>query len=543
MKKHLLIALLLLVANAISAQVSLVRKGTRAWIEVKGQPMLVLGGELSNSAATSIADIDEVMPRMSALGLNTVLVPAQWDLIEPVEGKFDFSLIDETIQQARANRLKVIFLWFGAWKNSMSCYAPLWFKKDTKRFPRAMTRQGKPLEIASAFSENVFQADNKAFSALMKHIRDVDQQQNTVIMVQVENEIGMLEDALDNSPLAEKAFRQGDWRKRITTSKPTRLPKDALQDEVFMAYYYASYVERLAQSARAIYPLPLYVNAAMNSRGRKPGEYPSAGPLAHLIDIWHLAAPSIDLLAPDIYDTGFKDWAGQYALDDNPLFIPESRCCTNSGVRALYVFGAHEAIGFSPFAIDQSGQKEQEEVKNAYSLLASLAPLLLKSSAKGSKKGFLVDQEHPSCQTTDGDITLTLRHYFTLPWDPRATNGSEWPEGGAIVMRLSPYEYLIAGKGVVAEFKTATEFQQEHQQTLGEDGFAQHGSNAPHTSAIEKSFTGQRIGIGTVDEVSVNPDGSLNYLRRLCGDQTHQGRHVRIGVDAYQILHVKLYKY
>ena len=110
-------------------------------------------------------------------------------------------------------------------------------------------------------------------------------------------------------------------------------------------------------------------------------------------------------------------------------------------------------------------------------------------------------------------------------------------------MRLSPYEYLIAGKGVVAEFKTATEFQQEHQQTLGEDGFAQHGSNAPHTSAIEKSFTGKRIGIGTVDEVSVNPDGSLNYLRRLCGDQTHQGRHVRIGVDAYQILHVKLYKY
>lgn len=134
MKKHLLIVLLLLVANAISAQVSLVRKGTRAWIEVKGQPMLVLGGELSNSAATSIADIDEVMPRMSALGLNTVLVPAQWDLIEPVEGKFDFSLIDETIQQARANRLKVIFLWFGAWKTPCRAMLPYGLRKTPNAF-------------------------------------------------------------------------------------------------------------------------------------------------------------------------------------------------------------------------------------------------------------------------------------------------------------------------------------------------------------------------------------------------------------------------
>ena len=113
----------------------------------------ILGGELSNSAATSVEDIDEVMPRMKTLGLNTVLVPAYWELMEPVEGKFDFTLIDRTILQARKLQLKVVFLWFGAWKNSMSCYAPSWFKQDVKRFPRAKTAQGKPLEIASCFSE------------------------------------------------------------------------------------------------------------------------------------------------------------------------------------------------------------------------------------------------------------------------------------------------------------------------------------------------------------------------------------------------------
>ena len=46
---------------------------------------LILGGELSNSAVTCIEDIDQVMPRMKALGLNTVLTPVYWEFIEPEE--------------------------------------------------------------------------------------------------------------------------------------------------------------------------------------------------------------------------------------------------------------------------------------------------------------------------------------------------------------------------------------------------------------------------------------------------------------------------
>ena len=145
LKKVLLSSMLLMLVLSVSAQSSLRRQGDAMQLVVDGQPMVILGGELSNSAATCVADIDSVMPRMAQLGLNTVLVPAQWDLTEPVEGQFDFTLIDRTIQRARENNLKVVFLWFGAWKNSMSCYAPLWFKRDTKRFPRAMTRAGKPL--------------------------------------------------------------------------------------------------------------------------------------------------------------------------------------------------------------------------------------------------------------------------------------------------------------------------------------------------------------------------------------------------------------
>ena len=521
----------------------------------------ILGGELSNSAATSESEINEVLPRMKALGLNTVLVPVYWELMEPTEGQMDFTLVDRTIDIARQQSLKIVPLWFGAWKNSMSCYAPAWFKRDVKRFPRAVTAEGKPLEIASCFSDNVLQADLKAFSALMQHIAEKDPQREVVIMMQIENEIGMLESARDHSPLAEKAYKGERWAERYGT--------DDYADEKFMALHYARYVEHLAKAARRIHDMPLYVNAAMNSRGRKPGEYPSAGPLAHLADIWKAGAPSIDILAPDIYDTGFKSWASQYAMPLRPqdggkvknrLFIPESRCCENSGVRALYAFGEHQALGFSPFAIDQASPKETESVTQAYALLSQIFRIKTNAVANSSlftlhsslkTWGLLFDQEDKERVIDDEGVVMTCRHYFTLPWDARATDGSTWPEGGAMLIRLGKYDYLLAGSGVVVDFKTRTEKQQEQQKKLGEDGFAEAGSEMFRSALplgtsknVQSSmFNGKRLGLLSVDEVTIDHQGQMQYLRRHNGDQSHQGRHARISIGDWKILHIQLYEY
>lgn len=569
MKKHVILLLFLISAiSAFAQKSSLCGEGNQARLIVDGQPFLILGGELGNSSASCPEDIEANMAKVAGMGLNTVLVPACWDLTEPLEGAFDFTLTDKVIEEARRNDLKVIFLWFGAWKNSMSCYAPAWFKQDYRKYPRSYTENGKPLEIASVFSENVFKADNKAFRAWLSHISDIDRDQGTVIMIQIENEIGMLESARDHSKEADRHFcgpvpsaltdylsenmselhpyMAARWSENGCTSGGTWqevFGNDLYTDEIFMAWHYATYVEKMARSAREIYDVPLFVNAAMNSRGRRPGEYPSAGPLAHLIDIWKCAAPSVDFLAPDIYDDGFKDWVAGYALHNNPLFIPEVRHTQNNGVRAFYVFGEHNALGISPFAIEDGSDDPESPFVSGYARLREMMPLVTSWMGRDAMWGLLFDQQDKERIIEDGDMVLTCRHNFTLPWDPRATDGSVWPEGGGLIIRLAENEYIVAGNGIVVEFAKASEKALANTpRPLGEDGFMSAGADGM-TENNGKVWSGKRCGILSVDEVRVLPDASFEHVRRLNGDQDHQGRHVRISVGDYKVLHVKLYEY
>lgn len=559
---YAILAILFLMATAASAQSYLKHNGYSCQLIVDNRPMLILGGELGNSSASSAQDIERIFPKLQRMGLNTVLVPAYWDLLEPQEGSFDFSLTDKVIAQAKTNNLKVVFLWFGAWKNSMSCYTPLWFKRDFTKYPRVHTASGKPLEIASPFSKNVLNADSRAFKALLSHIAVVDKS-NTVIMVQIENEIGMLESARDFSSDANQLYNSKVPTQLVSylinnmqTLHPYLKSKcgkhiyktdntwadlfgpDIYTEEIFMAYHFATYVEQLAQIARATYNVPLFVNAAMNSRGRKPGEYPSAGPLAHLIDIWHCAAPSIDFLSPDIYDKGFADWTSQYKLHNNPLFIPEMRLSNANGVQAFYVFGEHEAIGVSPFSIENGSDDNNSTLTQAYATLSQLMPLLAQYAGRDATKGLLFDADNTERIIYQDQLKITCRHFFTLPWDARATNGSEWPAGGGLILRLAANEYIVAGCGVVVTFENNNETNAKL--VLGEDGFANNGNEkTEHDTWTANS----RIGIGSVDEITIDDNGNINFLRRLNGDEDHQGRHVRIGVDDFKILHVKLYEY
>src|SRR5690606_18979845 len=258
------------------------QRGHATQLIVDGEPFLILGGELGNSEASSREAMRAHWPKLQAMNLNTVLAPVYWELVEPAEGRFDFSTVDALLEDAGAHDMRLVLLWFGTWKNSMSSYVPAWLKRDTARFPRTTGADGRAQEIISAFSDKARDADARAFAALMRHLREMDGAQHTVIMVQVENEVGFL-------PFAKEGGNG----------------PDLAADERAMASAYARYVEAVAAAGKREYPLPMFVNGAQGRPGVAPGDYPSGGPLAHLAKPWREEAPSIDFLAPDIYFPNF----------------------------------------------------------------------------------------------------------------------------------------------------------------------------------------------------------------------------------------------
>ena len=304
--------------------------GNRHQLIVNGKPFLMLAGELSNSIASTMESMEPVWPRMKELNVNTLLVPVYWELLEPEEGKFDYQLVDDLILEARKYDLKIVPLWFGSWKNSMSSHAPAWVKLDQKRFPRAKSDAGISQEILTPLSENNLKADLNAYKHLMRHIKEVDAEHQTVILMQPENEIGMLPSARDHSALANDQFQKEVpaelinymkenksnlnpefleiWEKngfKTSGNWETVFGKGLHTDEIFMAWYFALYADKISAAGKEEYALPTYVNAALNRPGKKPGEYPSAGPLPHVLDVWMAASPSIDFYSAGLLYPAF----------------------------------------------------------------------------------------------------------------------------------------------------------------------------------------------------------------------------------------------
>lgn len=530
-------------ARAESQLPHLQRAGTAVQLVVDDRPFLIRGGETNNSAATNPTTFETNWSKLKKLNLNTVLVPAYWHLLEPEEGRFDFTTIDELLRQSRENHMRLVLLWFGSWKNSMSCYAPDWIKRDSRRFPRAADRDGRPQEILSPFSAENRMKDATAFAAVLQHLKQVDGREHTVIMVQVENEIGMLPTARDHSPEADRAFASPvpeELLRFLATHSDQLDPQlhavwaaagrkeggnwsdvfgsESAGEEIFMAWYFARYTEAVAAAGKKEYPLPMFVNAALIRPGHQPGQYPSAGPLPHLFDIWRTAAPSIDFLSPDIYFQNFVFWARRYQQGGNPLFIPEAMRSPDASVNCLYAFGAHDAMGFSPFGIEAIGDPAGAYLAASYDLIAQLEPLLLSSQGRGKTAGLLSEgseQRQPQ-QIRFGQYQLNVTFERGSPpaladgvFVGNTTNTTPPPSGG-LVIATGPDEFVFAGTGLVITFESL-----ESNQTAG----------------ILSAEEGRYV------------DGAWKNTLWLSGDQTHQGRHIRLEPGRFSLQRVKLYRY
>ena len=407
---------------------------------VDGRPFLVLGGELHNTVSSDLARMKTVWPELAEAHLNTVLVGVGWNWIEPREGNFDFRIVDNAIESARENNLRVMLLWFGSWKNGLSSFAPAWVKVDQKRFPRAQIRNGKTIEVLSTFSENNWHADARAFAALMRHVRQIDTT-HRVIMVQVENEVGILGDTRDRSPEADRAFN----------SSAQKFEPGPRGDEQFMAYHYAGYIDRVAGAGKKEYALPMYVNAwIVQPEDQLPGDYPSGGPQSQNHDIWRKAAPHIDLLCPDIYLTDFAGITYRYMTANNPLFVPESFAGAQGAANAFFAVGARNAIGYSPFGIDTllDNAAQRGPLAAAYDLLGQLAPLVLEAQTKGAIAAVSLDRSKSEQRLKLGNYLLDI----TLARSFRTPNALPDNPGYALAISTGPNEYYIAGEGIQLTF-------------------------------------------------------------------------------------------
>jgi beta-galactosidase GanA len=540
MNRNLFAALAVWLAIVVSSMASdnssiphLVKKGTAKQLIVDGQPLLMLGGELHNSSSSSLDYMKPIWPELRAMNLNTVVTPVSWELIEPEEGKFDFTLVDGLIRGARENHLHLVFLWFGSWKNSMSSYAPEWVKTNEVRFPRAESSNGKGEEILSPFCDTNCAADANAFAALMKNIRDVDGRKHTVVMVQVENEIGMIPEARDHSAMANVLFWGSvpdELMNYLVQRRPSLIPEflDAWEDagfkisgtwaevfgskaeEIFMAWYFAQYTDRVAAAGKAEYPLPMYVNTALNRPNSKPGQYPSGGPLPYLADIWRAGAPHIDFQSPDIYFQNFADWCAAYHRSGNPLFIPESRPVA---ANLLYAVGQFDALGVSPFGIEDeysAHPSDSPSVAQAYQLLSDLTPLILQNEGRGTMAGVWLDQSHPTQKVSLGGYTLNVAHDYTWAYSRGYGQTNNWPRMGGLIICNGPGDYLVAGCGMVITF----------------------ASNAK----------GKTAGILSIDEEHFM-NGQWVPGRRLNGDEDHQGRHLSMSPNECGVQRLRLYSY
>lgn len=539
----LLGVLIAAVAPPVQAQDTLPhlqKHGTATQLIVDGAPFLIYGGELGNSSASSADYMRPLWPRFEALNLNTILAPVYWELLEPEEGRFDFAHVDSLLHQARRHDMRLVLLWFGSWKNSMSSYAPAWVKRDQERFPRAEGSDGRGIEILTPFSEANRDADAHAFVALMEHLRAADGAHHTVVMVQVENEIGMIPEARDHSTLADAAFAQPvpqeliayleahkaelqpglsePWAEQDYVTEGTWedvFGEGIHTEELFMAWHFARYVEYLAAAGKAAYPLPMFVNAALIRPGYAPGQYPSAGPLPHLLDVWRAGAPSIDFLAPDIYFPNFVEWTDKYAQAGNPLFIPEAGRAgiPESAANAFYAFGEHDAIGFSPFSIESIADPAADVLGETYEVLAQLEPLLVRHQGQGTMRGvrpavaFDGTIENTAQEVTLGDYVFHVS--FVDPWTP--PEAQDLAAHGGLLIALAQDEFIVAGTGMTLTFapKDATE------------------ARAGIESIYEGSFEG----------------GTWQPVRLLNGDQSHQGRHLRLPPGTIGIQRLRLYTY
>jgi hypothetical protein len=440
-----------------------VQQDGRYALMVDGAPFLILGAQINNSSSWP-STMPDVWPVIEGMHANAVEAPVYWEQMEPERGRFDFTTVDMLVDQSRAHHVHLVLLWFGTWKNGEMHYVPEWVKTDTAHYPRMIDERGEPIQVLSANAPANLEADKAAFSALMHHLAQIDADQHTVLMVQVENESGAIGAVRDHSAAADKQFA-GDVPQALVSALHQRpgtwqqvFGPDA--DETFQAWSVASYINQVAQAGKAQFNIPMYCNVwiqyprGYQIRGRlRPGfDYPSGGPVQSMIDVWKAAAPAIDILGPDLYSADReieKQVLASYHRPDNALWIPETGLGDPFAPELFYALGMG-AIGFSPFGADQTswtlkpGELPTAHAQN-YALLGPLDRVIARANFEGRLKTAVEEEGKPDEVLDFGRWQALVGFGFPQRDGEQQPPGTAKYSGRALVVQLAPDEFLVTG--------------------------------------------------------------------------------------------------
>ena len=440
----------------------------RARLLVDGEPFLILGAQAHNSSASDPAALARFFEGVATLRANTAEVPVSWELLEPERGRYDFRLVDELVGQARRAGVRLVVLWFASWKNGEMHYAPAWVKRDPSAYRRVVGPGGDEREILAPTCAAARDADAQAFAALLRHLRSTDEGERTVILVQVENETGLMGTDRDYSEEATGLFRSAvpaELTAHLSSHRTTLAPtldeawarggrRDAgtwsevfggMAAEAFSAWHVGRYVDAVAAAGKEAYPLPMYVNAwLVNPGDERAGRWPSGGPTIHVLDVWKAAAPHVDLLAPDFYQPKVQEISALYARPDNPLLVPEIALDPHYAAFAFPILARFDGLGLAPFGVEGKRGADTAagltEYSRLYAVLNPLLPLVARHQGTGRLHAIVQDVEPRQALRLGGRVALVAS--FPRPYDLRG------PLGGGLILELAPDDLVVAGSGI-----------------------------------------------------------------------------------------------
>ena len=447
-------------------QPRLVQQQGRFALFVDGAPYTVMAAQLHNSSAWPEI-LPSIWPSVEALHANTLEAPVYWEQFEPQSGHFDTTNIDALIDQSRQHGVRLILLWFGSWKNGQMHYVPTWIKNDPVHYPRALDEHGEPVEDLSPYADANLQADKTAFAALMHHLKQKDGQQHTVILVQVENEPGMIGSIRDHGAAANALFNDKlPAQLAASLHKPTGTWSDVFSadaDEMFNAYGVARYIDQVAAAGKAEYPLPMYVNAWLRYKGKHlPGyDYPSGGATWNVLDLWKASASHIDFVGTDLYSTDYNEFTkvvDQYARSDNPVWISETGYEAGNAPYFFHVL-AKGGIGFSIFGVDNDEDTSKRQAATAaHAHNFQLVGAMQRQVAQAAFVGQLfaaVEQPGQPQKTLDLGRWQARVSFGAPMWGdaPAELPGNPSADGHLLIIRQNATEFLVAGINARVEFE------------------------------------------------------------------------------------------